>query len=70
MGRYVQRYNKSTKYELFGEILHYGSAYEGHKIAICKNFNTNIWYKFNDSIATLTSNIISRNAFLLFSKRV
>jgi len=62
-------YRNSTNYELFAEILHYGSANGGHKIAICKNFNTGIWYKFNDSIVEECHNIISSNAFLLFYKR-
>ena len=42
MGNYIQDHSKSTNYELSAEVLHYGSAYGGHKIAICKNFNTNI----------------------------
>jgi ubiquitin C-terminal hydrolase len=70
MGDYVtSNYRNSTNYELFAEILHYGSANGGHKIAICKNFNTNIWYKFNDSFVEEYNNIISSNAFLLFYKR-
>ena len=69
MRKYVQNYDKSTNYELFAEILHFGSAMEGHKIAICKNFNTNNWYSFNDERVTEEKNIISSNAFLLFYKR-
>ena len=72
MRKYINNYNKSTRYELFGEILHYGSAYGGHKIAICKNFNTNNWYIFNDSSVTAAheNDIFSSNAFLLFYKRI
>lgn len=70
MGKYIQGSGKSTTYELFAEVLHYGSAYGGHKIAICKNFNTGIWYRFNDSSVTIEKSIISSNAFLLFYKRV
>ena len=72
MRKYIWNYNKSTRYQLFGEILHYGSAFGGHKIAICKNFNTNIWYSFNDSSVTVANenSIISSNAFLLFYKRI
>lgn len=70
MGDYVDsNYRNSTNYELFAEILHYGSANGGHKIAICKNFNTGIWYKFNDSFVEKCNNIVSSNAFLLFYKR-
>ena len=73
MRNYIHSYNnfnKLTEYELFAEIIHYGTANGGHKIAICKNFNTNIWYRFNDSIVTVENDIISSNAFLLFYKRV
>ena len=70
MSKYIKNYNKSTRYELFAEILHYGGAYGGHKIAICKNFNTGIWYRFNDDNVTKETNIISSNAFLLFYKRI
>lgn len=71
MGKYVHNIlGQSTQYELFAEVLHYGGAFGGHKVAICKNFNTKRWYLFNDSSVTVESNIISSNAFLLFYKRI
>ena len=71
MSKYVHNIlHQSTQYELFAEVLHYGGAFGGHKVAICKNFNTNIWYLFNDSSVTVENDIISSNAFLLFYKRI
>lgn len=71
MRNYVHNiFGQSTQYELFAEVLHYGGAFGGHKVAICKNFNTNRWYLFNDSSVTVESKIISSNAFLLFYKRI
>lgn len=71
MSKYVHNiFHQSTQYDLFAEILHYGGAYGGHKIAVCKNFNTNKWYRYNDSSVTDESEIISSNAFLLFYKRI
>ena len=71
MSKYVQNiFKQSTQYELFAEILHIGTAYGGHKIAVCKNFNTNNWYRFNDDKVEIENNIIFPNAFLLFYKRM
>jgi ubiquitin C-terminal hydrolase len=71
MSDYVENIlGQSTRYELFAEVLHYGGAYGGHKVAICKNFNTNSWYLFNDSSVTIKKEIITSNAFLLFYKRI
>jgi hypothetical protein len=35
-------------YELFGILVHSGSAYGGHYFAYIKNLSTNNWYSYND----------------------
>jgi len=57
-------------YSLNGLIIHYGTAYSGHKISFCKNFFNDNWYEFNDnsiySINYIKNEILNlKHAFLL-----
>ena len=63
--------NKSTNYTLKSMIQHYGEDNGGHKIAICKNFTNNKWYKFSDANVDEISelNIFSFRSHLFFYER-
>eukprot|EP01091_Cochliopodium_minus_P013005 TRINITY_DN4079_c0_g3_i1.p1 TRINITY_DN4079_c0_g3~~TRINITY_DN4079_c0_g3_i1.p1 ORF type:complete len:1076 (-),score=375.30 TRINITY_DN4079_c0_g3_i1:2-3229(-) len=45
-------YNKSTKYQLHGVLVHTGSISAGHYFAYFRPTPENKWYKFNDSNVT------------------
>ena len=45
-------YNKSTKYQLHGVLVHTGSISAGHYYAFFRPTPENKWYKFNDSMVT------------------
>ena len=48
--------NTPCKYQLIGVVTHYGpSSMSGHFIAFCKSFVDNNWYKYNDSMVSLSS---------------
>ena len=59
-----------TNYELIGIVTHFGpSDMSGHFIAFCKSFVDNNWYKYNDSIVTLSSFMEAKNTgvpYILF----
>ena len=64
-------YEKSPSfYELIGIVTHFGpSGMSGHFIAFCKSYLNNKWYKYNDSIVTLSSFEEARNTgvpYILF----
>jgi ubiquitin C-terminal hydrolase len=43
-------------YELIGIVTHFGSSdMSGHFIAFCKSFHDRKWYRYNDSIVTMSS---------------
>ena len=45
-----------SSYELIGIVTHFGpSSMSGHFIAFCKSFHDGKWYKYNDSIVTMSS---------------
>jgi ubiquitin C-terminal hydrolase len=46
-----KEYKKSTNYQLIGVLKHHGSGKGGHKTAVCKHLNLNIWRVFNDDIS-------------------
>ena len=41
-------YKKSTNYQLIGVLKHYGGGKGGHKTAVCKHLNLDVWKVFND----------------------
>ena len=48
--------NTPCKYQLIGVVTHYGpSSMSAHFIAFCKSFVDNYWYKYNDSMVSLSS---------------
>ena len=48
--------NTPNKYQLIGVVTHFGQpGKSGHYIAICKSFVDNNWYKYDDSIVTLSN---------------
>ena len=62
--------NSELKFNLYGVMLHYGSANFGHKTAYTKNFIDNNWYYFNDTSKYFESEINNvlddKEAFMLF----
>ena len=62
--------NPNLKYNLTGVMLHYGSAYSGHKTSYSKNFLNDKWYYFNDSskygMSSESEVLNDREAFMLF----
>ena len=45
-----------SRYRLIGVVTHFGpSGMSGHFIAFCRSFIDNNWYKYNDSIVTLSN---------------
>ena len=48
--------NTPNKYQLIGVVTHFGQpGKSGHYIAICKSFVDNNWYKYDDSLVTLSN---------------
>ena len=48
--------NSPNKYQLIGVVTHFGpSSMSGHFIAFCKSFVDGNWYKYNDSIVSLSN---------------
>lgn len=62
----LENYN----YELIGIIKHIGNEFGGHKVAICKDFNT--WIQFDDDVPTILGNNLPQEdlAFLLFYQKI
>ena len=60
---------KNAKYNLYAIVQHHGNINRGHYTAICYN-NTYNWLFFNDSQVKMTSTPISKNAYLLFYKKI
>ena len=61
--------NPELKFNLVGVMLHYGSAFGGHKTSYTKNFFDNKWYYFNDSFKREESEdsiLNDKEAFMLF----
>lgn len=49
-------------YELFAIMIHSGSASGGHYYAYIKDFDTSVWYCFNDqSVTTITQEDIQKS---------
>jgi ubiquitin C-terminal hydrolase len=44
----VQSY-RGLRYRLYAAIIHYGSLQGGHYIAVCYNYKSRKWVKYNDS---------------------
>ncbi|KAL2613060.1 hypothetical protein R1flu_024752 [Riccia fluitans] len=55
-------------YDLYGVCCHVGSLSGGHYTALCKNWENDMWYCFNDSSVSPTqeSAVISSSAYILF----
>ena len=48
--------NAPCNYQLIGVVTHFGpSSMSGHFIAFCKSFVDNNWYKYNDSLVSLSN---------------
>ena len=48
--------NAPCNYKLIGVVTHFGpSSMSGHFIAFCKSFVDNNWYKYNDSLVSLSN---------------
>jgi ubiquitin carboxyl-terminal hydrolase 7 len=45
----------STKFDLYGVLVHSGSAYSGHYYAFLRTSTAADWYKFNDTLVTRAS---------------
>ena len=59
----------SLKYDLYAVSNHYGSLAFGHYTAYCMNFETGLWYDFNDSsVSELEdpSEVVSSAAYVLY----
>ena len=78
MKKYIQNtnpnFNHSCKYELRALIKHQGTAFGGHKIAVCKDYVNNYkWYEYSDGDVSEIRNkneIFTNEAFLLFYQRL
>ncbi|KAL3680049.1 hypothetical protein R1sor_023005 [Riccia sorocarpa] len=55
-------------YDLYGVCCHMGSLSGGHYTALCKNWENDMWYCFNDSSVSPTqeSSVITSSAYILF----
>eukprot|EP00607_Mallomonas_marina_P007685 CAMPEP_0182416114 /NCGR_PEP_ID=MMETSP1167-20130531/217_1 /TAXON_ID=2988 /ORGANISM="Mallomonas Sp, Strain CCMP3275" /LENGTH=110 /DNA_ID=CAMNT_0024588545 /DNA_START=929 /DNA_END=1261 /DNA_ORIENTATION=- len=58
-------------YDLYGVSEHSGGLGGGHYTAICRNFEDNKWYNFNDSHVSETdaASAVSTRAYVLFYER-
>ena len=63
--------DRAPIYDLFGVSQHSGNMNGGHYTAICKNFDDQHWYKFNDSHVSLAreTDIVTAEAYVLFYRR-
>ncbi|OQR77187.1 ubiquitin carboxyl-terminal hydrolase 4-like [Tropilaelaps mercedesae] len=63
--------HKSATYDLIGVANHYGGMGGGHYTAYAKNKLTNTWHHFDDATVSSISesNIVSKNAYVLFYMR-
>ena len=62
----------SLIYDLYAVTNHYGSLSFGHYTAYCKNYQTGLWYDYNDSsVSELDSpnEAVSNAAYVLYYKR-
>ena len=61
----------SKKYTLRAIIEHYGDNNGGHKVAVCKNFTNNKWYRFSDILFEEINvrEIFSNRAHMFFYER-
>ena len=70
MDRYVMddKYNAKTDYQLYAVSNHSGTLDGGHYTASCRHFNSNRWFKFDDSEVkeTGSSSLISSTGYILF----
>ena len=57
-----------TVYHLYGVVNHVGSMETGHYTALCRNFDTGQWHKFDDEqVDQLDSSAVqSSAAYMLF----
>lgn len=66
----------NTTYNLVAVSEHRGSCNFGHYVAYCKNEINKLWYEFNDEdvfhvpYKDLEGEIITKNAYILFYKRI
>lgn len=63
---------KSLIYDLFAVDNHYGGLGGGHYTAYAKNFITNDWYEYNDSLVSKVTDpqsVVTSAAYLLFYRR-
>jgi hypothetical protein len=65
------RYGESIKYELYAVCNHEGKISGGHYKAICKDFQSNKWFEFDDKIVKQINQntIVSHKAYILFYRR-
>jgi len=52
LSKYVNQEEGTMIYDLYGVIVHMGTAMGGHYIAYCQELETQMWLKFNDSNVT------------------
>jgi len=52
LSKYVNQEEGTMVYDLYGVIVHMGTAMGGHYIAYCQELETQTWLKFNDSHVT------------------
>lgn len=65
------RYNESIQYELYAVCNHEGKISGGHYKAVCKDFQSDKWFEFDDKIVKQISQnqIVSHKAYILFYRR-
>jgi len=65
------RYEESTIYELYAVCNHEGKITGGHYKAICKDFQSNKWFEFDDKIVKQINEdtIVSHKAYILFYRK-
>ena len=71
MGRFCMNYNESsTQYELCAISIQMGSLNGGHYVAICKDGDT--WNVYNDTsvFKIELDELLQRNPYCLFYKRI
>ena len=60
---------QSSKYKLYSIINHYGNIHGGHYTSYCLNSDDK-WYVFDDDRVSPITNIITKNAYILFYQKV
>ncbi len=65
------RYGEKTQYELYAVCNHEGKITGGHYKAMCKDFQSDKWFEFDDKIVKQINenNIVTHKAYILFYRR-